>query len=118
MDFVRVHQRRDSHTISTAAEFGDTRHVIALSEAINFSGLPTGLRSRRAQVHIDTAWAYTQSREDAAAVVNLLEAERVAPQAPRYNSVVRELLHELLKRERRSATPGLRALARRAGVLR
>jgi hypothetical protein len=30
---------------------------------------------------------------------------------------VRELLREMLKRERRTATPGLRAIAGRAGVL-
>jgi hypothetical protein len=30
---------------------------------------------------------------------------------------VRELLRELLKRERRTATPGLRPLAQRVGVL-
>jgi hypothetical protein len=35
----------------------------------------------------------------------------------RYNVLVRELLREMLKRERRTATPGLRALAQRAGVL-
>jgi hypothetical protein len=47
-----------------------------------------------------------------------MEAERVAPQILRYNIVAREILRELLKRERRSSTPGLCALATRAGVLR
>ena len=46
-----------------------------------------------------------------------MEAERVAPQTLRYNVLVRELLREMLKRERRTATPGLRSLAQRAGVL-
>ncbi|MBV9648711.1 MAG: helix-turn-helix domain-containing protein [Pseudonocardiales bacterium] len=106
------------HQISAATEFGNASRAIELSEAMDTSGLPAGLRSRRAQVHIDTAWAYSQGREDAAVVVNLLEAERIAPQTVRYNIIVRELLREMLKRERRSATPGLRALATRAGVLR
>lgn len=79
--------------------------------------MPTGLLSRRAQIHIDMAWAFTQRRADAEAVVNLLEAERVAPQTLHYNVLVRELLREMLKRERRMATPGLRSLAQRAGVL-
>ena len=79
--------------------------------------MPAGLLSRRAQIHIDMAWAYTQRRADAEAIVNLMEAERIAPQTVRYNVVVRELLREMLKRERRTATPGLRALASRAGVL-
>ena len=48
---------------------------------------------------------------------NLLEAERVAPETLRYNRVVRGLMREMLSRERRAATPGLRGLAQRAGVL-
>ena len=35
----------------------------------------------------------------------------------RYHVIVPELLRELLKRERRAATPGLRPLAARVGVL-
>ncbi|MEV4643661.1 MULTISPECIES: helix-turn-helix transcriptional regulator [Saccharopolyspora] len=105
------------HRVSAAAELGDSRQAIDLAESIETNNMPEGLQSRRAQVHIDTAWAYSQHREDAAVVVNLMEAERVAPQALRYNVIVRELLREMLKRERRSATPGLRPLAKRAGVL-
>jgi hypothetical protein len=106
------------HRVSTAAELGDAGEAIAKAELLDVSALPEGLLSRRAQVHIDMAWAYTQRRGDAEAVINLLEAERVAPQTVRYNVLVRELLREMLKRERRTATPGLRALAQRAGVLR
>lgn len=105
------------HQVSTAAELGDAQEAIGKAELLDTNGLPEGLKSRRAQVHIDTAWAYSQHREDAAVVINLLEAERVAPQTLRYNVIVREMLRELLKRERRSATPGLRQLAKRAGVL-
>ena len=105
------------HRVSTAAELGDAASAIAQAEYVDVGALPHGLLSRRAQVHIDMAWAYTQRRADAEAVVNLLEAERVAPQTLRYNILVRELLREMLKRERRTATPGLRSLARRAGVL-
>lgn len=105
------------HEVSAAAELGDSKFAIERAEDIDTEGMPEGLRSRRAQVHIDTAWAYSQHREDAAVVVNLMEAERVAPQTLRYNVIVREMLRELLKRERKSATPGLRNLAKRAGVL-
>lgn len=106
------------HRVSTAAELGDAGEAIAKAELLDVSALPEGLLSRRAQIHIDMAWAYTQRRGDAEAVINLLEGERVAPQTVRYNVLVRELLREMLKRERRTATPGLRALAQRAGVLR
>lgn len=105
------------HQVSAAAELGDAKSAISLAEGIDTDNMPEGLKSRRAQVNIDTAWAYSQHREDAAVVVNLMEAERVAPQTLRYNIIVREMLRELLKRERKSATPGLRPLAKRAGVL-
>lgn len=105
------------HRVSAAAELGNAKEAINIAENITTDGFPEGLLSRRAQVHIDTAWAYSQHRDDPAVVINLMEAERVAPQALRYNVIVRELLREMLKRERRSATPGLRPLAQRAGVL-
>jgi DNA-binding XRE family transcriptional regulator len=54
--------------------------------------------------------------DDSLAVLHLLEAERVAKQAVSRNATARTLLATLLARERKSATPGLRALADRAGV--
>ena len=105
------------HRVSTALALGDAASAVTEGEHVDVSALPPGLLSRRAQIHIDMAWAYTQRRGDAEAVLNLLEAERVAPQILRYSIVVRRLLHEMVGRERRSATPGLRALARRAGAL-
>ena len=105
------------HQVSVATELGDAEMAIEHAEQIDTSNLPEVLRSRRAQVHLDAAWAYTQRKNDAAAVINLMEAERVAPQIVRYNHVARDILRTLLKRERRTATPGLRALATRAGVI-
>jgi hypothetical protein len=104
--------------VSVAAEVGDAETAIRYAEQIDTSNLPPGLSSRRAQVHLDAAWAYAQHKDDTAVVINLRETERVAPRVLRYNIVAREILLELLKRERRSSTPGLRALATRAGVLR
>jgi hypothetical protein len=72
--------------------------------------LAPGLLGRRSQLHIDLAWAYGQQRNDPATVLSLLEAERVAPEAVRYNVTAREPVWECLKRERRTATPGLRGL--------
>ena len=61
-----------------------------------------------AQVFIDLARGYTQQRKDAAAVNMLLEAERLAPEAVRYQVIVKEMLRELLRREHRASTPQLR----------
>jgi hypothetical protein len=70
-------------------------------------------------VFIDLARGYTQQRKDAAAVNMLLEAERLAPEAVRYQViVVKEMLRELLRREHRASTPQLRPLAVRVGILR
>jgi transcriptional regulator with XRE-family HTH domain len=105
------------HQISVATELGDAETAIRHAEDIDTSNLPDVLRSRRAQVHIDAAWAYSQRKDDAAAVINLMEAERVAPQVLRYNVLARDIIRGLLRRERRTATPGLRAIATRAGLL-
>jgi transcriptional regulator with XRE-family HTH domain len=105
------------HQVSVATELGDAETAIRYAEQIDTTRLPEALRSRRAQAHLDAAWAYSQCNEDAAAVINLMEAERVAPQILQYNFVARDIVRGLLRRERRSATPGLRALATRAGLL-
>ena len=79
--------------------------------------LPEGLSSRKAQVHLDLAWAQSQRKRDAEATLHLLEAERTAPEAVRYNVIVRELVREMLARAGRSQTSALSDLAARAGVI-
>jgi hypothetical protein len=48
----------------------------------------------------------------------LMEAEQLAPEAVRYQVIVKEMLRELLRREHRASTPQLRPLAVRVGILR
>ena len=62
------------------------------------------------------AWAYSQQRNDTAAVLSLMEAERLAPQAVRFNPRARDLIQTALHRSRKNAIPGLDGLAERAGV--
>ncbi|HEX3813716.1 MAG TPA: hypothetical protein VHX59_12830 [Mycobacteriales bacterium] len=50
------------------------------------------------------------------AVLHLVQAERIAPEAIRYNTIAREMVRELLKRARRT-TPALNGLATRAGII-
>jgi len=50
-------------------------------------------------------------------LTTLLEAEQLAPQEVRYNPIASDLVMVLLKRERRAATPGLRDLSARIGVV-
>ncbi|MFE9958130.1 hypothetical protein [Micromonospora sp. NPDC005299] len=50
-------------------------------------------------------------------MLQLLEAERIAAEVVRANVQARALLLDLLAKERRAATPGLRPLAGRAGLV-
>jgi len=105
------------HRVSVATELGDAAEAIRLAADIDTSKFPEGLFSRRAQVHLDLAWAQAQRRRDAEATLHLLEAERIAPEAVRYNVIVRELVREMLARAGRSQTSALTDLATRSGVL-
>jgi hypothetical protein len=79
--------------------------------------LPDGLASRRAQVHLDLAWAHAQRKRDAEATLHLLEAERIAPSAIRHNVIAQEMVREMLARAKKSRTSALSELAARAGLL-
>jgi transcriptional regulator with XRE-family HTH domain len=104
------------HTVSTWVKVGDARAAVAAGEALDVDSLPAGLVGRRAQVCLDVARAYTQTRQDAAAVNTLLDAERIAPELVRHDPATGRVLQELMRREHRRSTPELRPLARRAGV--
>jgi hypothetical protein len=106
------------HEIAVWVSLGDTRQAMRLGEVIDTDGLPSVLVGRRSQVHLDLAQAAAQEGNDGLAVLHLFEGERVAAQAISRNAVARSLLGTLLARERTGVTPGLRALASRADVLR
>jgi len=103
--------------VSVAAELGDPAGALDAAEAVDVDRLPAGLRSRRAQVHLDVAWAQSQRKRDADAVLHLLEAERIAPETIRFNVIARETLREILARQRRRPSSTLTNLAARAGAL-
>jgi len=105
------------HRVTVAAELGDPGYALSAATAVDPDNLSEGLRSRRAQMHLDLAWAQSQRKRDGEAVLHLLEAERTAPQAVYYNVVVRELIREVLARQQRGRTSSLHDLAVRAGVL-
>lgn len=102
------------HEVSVAVELGQPDQAIKVAANVDTDLMPSGLRSRRSQIHIDSAWAYARKRRDPEAVISLLEAERHAVQTVQHSDTVRTLVTEMLSR--RSQTPGLRALARRMGV--
>jgi transcriptional regulator with XRE-family HTH domain len=105
------------HGISVAVELGDVPETIRRAEQVNTATLPADLLERRASVFIDLGRAYVQRRDDAAATAVLRQAEELAPEEVHYSVPVREALREMLKREHRYATPELRPLARRTGII-
>ncbi|MGH3883835.1 MAG: helix-turn-helix domain-containing protein [Pseudonocardiaceae bacterium] len=104
------------HRVTVAAELGDPGEALRAAADVDPMRLADGLRSRRAQVYLDLAWAQAQRKRDAEATLHLLEAERCAPEAMRYNAMVGDLLREMLARARRPNSV-LHDLSVRAGVL-
>ncbi|MEU3767975.1 helix-turn-helix transcriptional regulator [Amycolatopsis keratiniphila] len=104
------------HELSVTVQLGDARRSYELGSFLDTDRLPDVLVGRRSQVHLDLGRAAMSVADDGLAVLHLLEAERVAKQAVSRNAGAREVIQVLLGRERHGATPGLRALALRAGV--
>lgn len=105
------------HRVSVAAELGDPASALEAAAMVDLDGLPDGLLSRRAQVNLDLAWAQSQRRRDAEATLNLLDAEKAAPEAVAQNVVAREIMREMLARTKKGRANALQALATRSGVL-
>lgn len=106
------------HSVSAAVRVGNATQAIEIGQRLDTSRLPKTLVGRRSQVHLDLAAAEAMGADGASlAVLHLLEAERIAPESVRANVQARTLILELLAKERRSATPGLRPLAERSGLL-
>jgi transcriptional regulator with XRE-family HTH domain len=105
------------HGLDLALNLGDPREALRRADRLDPGRL--AVAERAARYWIDVSRAYTaESRRDAAAAVSaLLEAERIDPWEVRHQAVVRVVVRVLLHGERRSATPGLRGLAERVGVL-
>jgi Helix-turn-helix domain len=105
------------HRVSVAAELGEPADALAAAASVDVDRLPSGLQGRRAQVHLDLAWAQSQRRRDAEATLHLLEAERAAPESIRFNSTARETVREVLGRGQGTLSPTLTGLGARAGLL-
>ncbi|MFI2712098.1 helix-turn-helix transcriptional regulator [Micromonospora sp. NPDC018662] len=106
------------HSVSAAVRSRKPDHALELGSRLDTSRLPPVIVGRRAQVHIDlAAAAFMSSTDRSTAVLHLLEAERVAAEAVHANVQARAILLDLMTKERRAATPGLRPLAQRAGLL-
>ncbi|MGV9805118.1 helix-turn-helix transcriptional regulator [Micromonospora chersina] len=106
------------HAVSAAVRAGNADQALEIGSRLDTSRLPAVLVGRRAQVHVDlAAAAFMSSGDRSVSVLHLLEAERVGAEMVYANVQARALLLDLLAKERRAPTPGLRPLAERAGLL-
>ncbi|MGH3403808.1 MAG: hypothetical protein ACRDRJ_15115 [Streptosporangiaceae bacterium] len=99
------------HQVAVAVELGDARTAVRLAPAVDLTRMPAHLTERRARFLIDVARGHAQLREDDAAIGALTEAERISADEVRNHRLTRQVLRDLLTRERPSS--GLRDLASR-----
>jgi transcriptional regulator with XRE-family HTH domain len=102
------------HAVGIAVELGDAGEALRRAATVDTSGLSI---ERRARFLLDVARAYAQRRKVAEAVRTLEEAEALTPEQVRSHPMVREIVRDLLRGERRNVNPALRVLAQRVGVL-
>lgn len=104
------------HGVQVAAELGNGYDAVRRGKHVNVELLPSSLNERRGQFLIDLTQGHVLLGSDGLATDTLLRAEQVAPEEVRFNPTVYYLVCTMLDRERLSATPGLRGLARRLGI--
>jgi transcriptional regulator with XRE-family HTH domain len=100
--------------VATAVEMGDGELATRRAKGVDTNVIPS--RERQARYLIDVARAYSQTRKDAAALRIVSDAHKRAPEYVANHVMAREVVAELLERERRLITPGLRTLAKKMGV--
>jgi transcriptional regulator with XRE-family HTH domain len=102
------------HAVAVAVELGDAGEALRRAASVDASRLSV---ERRGRFLLDVARAYAQRRKTVEAVHAIEEAEALAPEQVRSHPMVREMVRDLLRGERRRVNPELRRLAERVGVL-
>ncbi|MBF6215888.1 helix-turn-helix transcriptional regulator [Nocardia puris] len=105
----------DIHGLALAAELGDHDAVVDRISRLDIDRVPSV--ERRSRPLIDAARGYVRRKEDLAAVLALLDAEKISADEVHDSGLVRELVRELLVRDHARARPHVRALARRCHLL-
>jgi transcriptional regulator with XRE-family HTH domain len=103
------------HRVAVALELGDAREAARRVPDVDLGRLPRELTERRGRFLIDVSRAHAHLKNDSAALDALLQAERIAPDELRSHRLTRDVLADLLARERRGS--GLRELAARCGAI-
>ncbi|GAB2633462.1 helix-turn-helix domain-containing protein [Nocardia goodfellowii] len=103
------------HWLGIRAELGHPDAIVDYASRLNVDDVPSV--ERRARVLIDTARGHVQQKNDEAAVLTLLDAEKISADEIHDSGLVRELLREMLFRDHARARPHVRALALRCRML-
>jgi transcriptional regulator with XRE-family HTH domain len=104
------------HGIGITVELGDPRAATRRAQELDPSRLPAELSERRCRYWIDVARAHASLRRPGDALDAMLRAEQVAPEEVRLDVDARDMVRELLHRQRGSVAPELRGLAERLGM--
>jgi transcriptional regulator with XRE-family HTH domain len=105
----------DIHGLAIQAELGRADDVVEYSSRLRIDGMPSV--ERRAAALMTTARGYVQRGEDEAAILMLLDAEKISAEEVRDSTLVREMLRQLLYRDRARARTHVRELAQRTGLI-
>ncbi|GAB3768550.1 helix-turn-helix transcriptional regulator [Microlunatus parietis] len=105
----------DIHGVAISAELGHADAVVEYASRLDIDQVPSV--ERRSAALINTARGFVRRGEDEAAALVLLDAERISAEEVRDSTLVRELLRELLHRDRARARSHVRGLAQRAGLI-
>jgi hypothetical protein len=99
------------HAVSVAMETGESAEALRLADDVDVTRCPSV--ERRATFALEVARCYDLRHEDAGVLLNLLAAEREAPEDMRHNVLARDLVRGLLRRARPSMGLQVRELAAR-----
>jgi transcriptional regulator with XRE-family HTH domain len=100
-----------THALAAAVRLDQPDRAVEIANQIDTDSFAPGLVGRRCQVHVEAALAHARQGQDTEAVEHLTRVERLGPQVLRYNQQAQQLIVDLIRRGRRSATPALRGLA-------
>jgi transcriptional regulator with XRE-family HTH domain len=103
------------HAVAVAVELGDPAGALDAARAVDVGALLT--LERQATHRVQVAQALVQRRRDPEALRQLLAAERLNPEGLPHDTLAREIVAGLVRRDRRRQMSGLPDLARRLRVL-
>jgi transcriptional regulator with XRE-family HTH domain len=105
----------DIHGLAINAELGRPDDVVEYASRLHIDNVPSV--ERRTAALINTARGFVRRGEDESAALVLLDAEKISRDELRDSTLVREMLRELLYRDRARARAHVRGLAQRCGLI-